>query len=225
MAVGSSHRVRGSPTRLDVRECGGAARASASKSAGAVGCGYDHRREPQPRSRWRPDLHGGECRRRNMWPAGRMGCPQRPHLLNGGFAAMHRPCRGCEPNRVPDTAYNSGRVRRRRIGDLTSRQDQGWLQYPLSARATAVKSSLAVNGLAKIARTAGQRCAAAKTEASPDINGSSSTTIQDHRVKPQTIARLLGRTSQFFVRPELSSAPSPPRARWRAPSRAGRRTH
>ena len=78
------------------------------KPASALGCRYDHRREPQPRPRWRPDLHGGGCGRRNVWPAGRMGCPQRPHLLNGGFAAMHRPCRGCEPNRVPDTAYNSG---------------------------------------------------------------------------------------------------------------------
>ena len=32
-------------------------RASSSTSAGALGWRYDHRREPQPRSRLAPDLH------------------------------------------------------------------------------------------------------------------------------------------------------------------------
>jgi hypothetical protein len=83
--VGSSGRVRGSPTRLEARRYG-ERRASSSKSAGALGCGYDHLREPRSRPRWRPDLHGGGCRQRSLWPAGRMGRTRRPYLLNGGFA-------------------------------------------------------------------------------------------------------------------------------------------
>ena len=34
------------------------------------------------------------------------GLPSKAPSTQGGFAAMHRR-RGCEPNRVPDTAYNS----------------------------------------------------------------------------------------------------------------------
>ncbi len=53
-------RSQSSPARPSTSAKAEERRAPSSKSAGPLGCRYDHLREPQPRPRKPSDLHGGE---------------------------------------------------------------------------------------------------------------------------------------------------------------------